>query len=579
MFKLLKKLRAIDWVLVFVLACFVVLQVFFDIRLATYTRTIMNEMMNPASTTASILSIGGVMLLFALGSAACTIIVGYIAAYISSFLSYELRGELYEKVQGFSLAEIDKFSTAGLITRSTNDVQQVQMGVLIFLRVAISAPVTAIWAILEIQSVNLNLTFASGGWLVFMAAAIGVIFGLVFPKFKVIQKLTDKLNGVTRENLTGLRVVRAYNAEQYQQDKFEKVNNDITSTHLFITRVMGLMFPLLMLVMNGITLTIYWYGADLINQNAGITFADITTFSNLAMQVLAAFMMLTMLLVILPRSSVSANRINEVLDTPYTIVDKSETTPIPREKFGEIEFDHVYFKYPGADGYVLEDINFTAGGGETVAIIGSTGSGKTTLINLIPRLFDATSGTVRVGGVDVKDASQRELHASIGYVPQKGVLFSGTIEENIKFGGNESNTDMYNAAKIACADGFIEEREGGYGSAVSQGGKNVSGGQKQRLSIARAVDVKPEILIFDDSFSALDYRTDKEVRANLRKNADGATKIIVAQRIGTIKDADKIVVLDKGKVVGIGQHEQLLASCDTYREIALSQLSKEELDL
>ena len=579
MFKLLKKLRAIDWVLVFVLACFVVLQVFFDIRLATYTRTIMNEMMNPASTTASILSIGGVMLLFALGSAACTIIVGYIAAYISSFLSYELRGELYEKVQGFSLAEIDKFSTAGLITRSTNDVQQVQMGVLIFLRVAISAPVTAIWAILEIQSVNLNLTFASGGWLVFMAAAIGVIFGLVFPKFKVIQKLTDKLNGVTRENLTGLRVVRAYNAEQYQQDKFEKVNNDITSTHLFITRVMGLMFPLLMLVMNGITLTIYWYGADFINQNAGITFADITTFSNLAMQVLAAFMMLTMLLVILPRSSVSANRINEVLDTPYTIVDKSETTPIPREKFGEIEFDHVYFKYPGADGYVLEDINFTAGGGETVAIIGSTGSGKTTLINLIPRLFDATSGTVRVGGVDVKDASQRELHASIGYVPQKGVLFSGTIEENIKFGGNESNTDMYNAAKIACADGFIEEREGGYGSAVSQGGKNVSGGQKQRLSIARAVDVKPEILIFDDSFSALDYRTDKEVRANLRKNADGATKIIVAQRIGTIKDADKIVVLDKGKVVGIGQHEQLLASCDTYREIALSQLSKEELDL
>ena len=579
MLRLFRKIKASDLLLIFILAGFVVLQVFFDIRLATYTRTIITEMTNPDSTPLSILGIGGIMLSFALGSMICTIIIGFIASYVSSHFSYRLRDELYNKVQSFSLEEINRFSTAGLITRSTNDVQQVQMSVLILLRVAISAPVTAIWAILEIRSVNPQLTFVTVAWIVLMLAMIGAIFALVFPRFKIVQKLNDKLNGVTRENLTGLRVVRAYNAEDYQQEKFEKVNDKLTNTHITITRVLGIMGPGLMLIMNGITLSIYWYGASLINEQTGITFADITAFVNLAMQVLSAFMMLTMLFMMLPRASVSANRINEVLDTGISVKDKPQTMPLMCEKGGQIKFEHVYFKYPGADGYVLEDIDFEVKKGETLAIIGSTGSGKTTLINLIPRLFDCTEGTVRVCGTDVKDLKQSELHAAIGYVPQKGVLFSGTIADNICFGGNTDAEDMIAAAKVACATEFIEEKENGYDSAISQGGKNVSGGQKQRISIARAVDVKPEIFIFDDSFSALDYKTDKEVRANLKKYTGESTKIIVAQRIGTIMDADKIIVLDKGRIAGMGVHGELLKNCDVYREIALSQLSKEELGL
>ena len=579
MFGIFSRLKLADWALICVLVGFVVLQVYFDIQLATYTQTIFEEMTKADSTTWSILGVGGIMLLFALGSMVSTIVIGFVAAHVSSHLSYCLRNELYAKVQGFSAAETDKFSTAGLITRSTNDVQQVQMGVIMFLRVAISAPVTAIWAIVKIRASSVPLTLATAGWIILMVAVIGSIFGIVFPKFKLIQKLTDKMNGVTRENLTGLRVVRAYNAEEYQEKKFEFVNDKITSTHVFITRLLGVMLPGLMLVMNGITLTIYWFGAHLINTDSTFTFAQLVSFSNLAMQVLAAFMMLTMLFGMLPRASVSANRINEVLSTSYSIEDKAQTTPLMREKGGEIEFDHVYFKYPGADGYVLEDINFTVKKGETVAVIGATGSGKTTLVNLIPRLFDVTGGSVKVNGVNVKDAAQSELHSVVGYVPQKGVLFSGSIKENITFGGNPNDADMALSAEIACADEFIAEKENGYDSLVSQGGKNVSGGQKQRLSIARAVNVKPQIFIFDDSFSALDYKTDKAVRSNLKKHTDGSTKIIVAQRIGTIKDADNILVLDKGRIVGSGRHEELLRNCEIYRSIALSQLSKEELGL
>lgn len=579
MFRLFTRLKPLDWLLICVLAGFVVLQVYFDINLASYTSNIMEEMVKPEATTGSILGVGGVMLLFALGSMVSTIIIGYIAALVSSRMSYRLRGEIYAKVQGFSAAEIDKFSTAGLITRSTNDVQQVQISVIMLLRVAVSAPVTAVWAIVKIRATSIPLTLTTAAWIVLMVAGIGIIFGIVFPRFKIIQKLTDRLNGVTRENLTGLRVVRAYNAEDYQEEKFEAVNDRITSTHVVITRVLGLMMPALMLIMNGITLTIYWYGAHLIGTDANFNFAALVAFANLAMQVLSAFMMLTMLFIMLPRASVSANRINEVLDVPFSITDKSQTEPLMREKGGQIEFEHVYFKYPGADGYVLEDINFTAERGETVAVIGSTGSGKTTLVNLIPRLFDATEGAVKVNGVNVKDASQSELHSVIGYVPQKGVLFSGSIAENITFGGNGNEGDMKLAAEVACADGFISEKENGYDSLISQGGKNVSGGQKQRLSIARAVDVKPQIFIFDDSFSALDYKTDKTVRGNLKRVTGDATKIIVAQRIGTIKDADKILVLEKGRIVGCGRHEELLSACETYRDIALSQLSKEELGL
>lgn len=580
MFKLLKQLKLKEWLLVLVLVVFVVAQVFFDIQLAVYTKNIMEEMQNLNSTTASILRVGGTMLLFALGSAACTLTVGLIAAYISSMLAYRLRDQFYRTVQSFSAAEIDKFSTAGLITRCTNDIQRVQNAVLMFLRIAVSAPITAVWAIIKIQGTSVPLTIVAGEWILFMVAALGGIFLIVFPRFGEMQKLTDKMNSVMRENLTGLRVVRAYNAESYQEDKFEKVNDRLMKVNLFASRWSGIMGPLMMLVFNGITLTIYWYGAELINTSSG-TFglADLMSFVNLAMQVLMSFMMLTMLFAMLPRAEVSAKRINEVLATPLTILDKEQTMPIMREKEGQIVFENVSFKYPGADGYVLENINFSVEKGQTLAIIGATGSGKSTLINLIPRLFDATEGNVLVSGVNVKDMSQTELHSEIGYVPQKGVLFSGTIAENIAFGGNNDKDSIQRSAQIACADGFIEEKEDGYSSAISQGGKNVSGGQKQRLSIARAVNVNPKILIFDDSFSALDYKTDRQVRENLKKSTAETTKVIVAQRIGTIMDADRILVLSKGKIIGDGKHSELLNTCDEYREIALSQLTKEELGL
>ena len=580
MFKLLKQLKLKEWLLVLVLVVFVVAQVFFDIQLAVYTKNIMEEMQNLNSTTASILRVGGTMLLFALGSAACTLTVGLIAAYISSMLAYRLRDLFYRTVQSFSAAEIDKFSTAGLITRCTNDIQRVQNAVLMFLRIAVSAPITAVWAIIKIQGTSVPLTIVAGAWILFMVAALGGIFLIVFPRFGEMQKLTDKMNSVMRENLTGLRVVRAYNAESYQEDKFEKVNDRLMKVNLFASRWSGIMGPLMMLVFNGITLTIYWYGAELINTSSG-TFglADLMSFVNLAMQVLMSFMMLTMLFAMLPRAEVSAKRINEVLATPLTILDKEQTMPIMREKEGQIVFENVSFKYPGADGYVLENINFSVEKGQTLAIIGATGSGKSTLINLIPRLFDATEGNVLVSGVNVKDMSQTELHSEIGYVPQKGVLFSGTIAENIAFGGNNDKDSIQRSAQIACADGFIEEKEDGYSSAISQGGKNVSGGQKQRLSIARAVNVNPKILIFDDSFSALDYKTDRQVRENLKKSTAETTKVIVAQRIGTIMDADRILVLSKGKIIGDGKHSELLNTCDEYREIALSQLTKEELGL
>lgn len=580
MFRLVKRFGVKEWLLTLVLVGFVLGQVYFDLELATYSKNIMEEMTNPLSTTKSILAIGGEMLLIALGSMVCTIIVGFIAAFVSSKLSFKLRGEVYHKVAGFSVAEIDKFSTPGLITRTTNDIMQVQMATIMLLRVAVSAPITAIGAILKIQSVSIPLTLAAAGWIVLMVSVIGIVFGVAFPKFRRVQKLTDKLNGVTRENLTGIRVVRAYNAEDYQEEKFEQVNGALTKTQLVIARVMSVMFPALMFIMNGITLTVYWLGAGLINGSAGsFGFADLTAFSNLAMQVLSAFMMLTMLFVMVPRASVSAGRINEVLETPFTVVDKEQTTPLNLDKGGEIDFKNVYFKYPDADGWVLEDINFSVKKGETLAVIGATGSGKTTLVNLIPRLFDATEGEVLVNGVNVKDASQKELHSIIGYVPQKSLLFSGTIKDNICFSGEYNEAEMERSARAACAEEFIMRKENGYDGEISQGGKNVSGGQKQRLSIARAVQAKPQFFIFDDSFSALDYKTDKTVRKNLKEIASDTTKIIVAQRIGTIKDADKIIVLEKGKIVGMGTHGELLNNCEVYKNIALSQLSKEELGI
>lgn len=576
MIKLLKRFRPVDWILTALILGLTVAQVWFDLELPTYSANIISEITNEGATVGSVLSIGGTMLLLALGSMACSMAIGFIAAYVSAHFSYSLRGDVYRKVVSFSFEEINRFSTPSLITRSTNDIQQVQMAVVMILRMAISAPITAIWAIFRIQATSATLTAATAVALCVLVAVLITIFVIVMPKFKLIQRLTDRLNGVTRENLTGLRVVRAYNAEQYQEEKFGKVNEEVTRVNLFTNRMMGLMSPFMMLVMNGITLAIYWLGASLINEGS-LDFATMTAFSMLAMQVLMAFMMLTMLFIMLPRASVSAKRINEVLETENRIGEPAE--PKPFTERATVEMKNVSFRYPDADGYVLKDISFRAKQGDTVAFIGATGSGKSTLVNLIPRFYDATEGEVLVDGVNVREVRQADLRARIGYVPQKGTLFSGTVASNIGYGGVTDDQKIRSAAEVAMASEFVEQMEEGYDSHISQGGKNVSGGQKQRLSIARAAAIDPEIFIFDDSFSALDYKTDREVRSRLKEYTKNATSLIVAQRIGTIRDADLIIVLDRGVAVGQGTHEELLKTCPVYREIALSQLSKEELGL
>lgn len=623
MFKLYKKLRPVDWVLLAVLVGLTVLQVYCTMLLVDYIKdiissiTYLNYHNNPAAIspeigaavseygweyivgiigeggfpdelsslllkaanakTGDILYNGGMMLLVAASSAVAQGLVGLIASYVSAGLSARLRSAVYSKVDSFSVAERDRFSTPSLITRTTNDVQQVQMANILMLRMAFAAPVTAVWAICKIQGTSTYLTLATVVAVIALVLFLALLMVFVLPKFKIMQKLLDKLNGVSRENLTGIRVIRAYNAEEYQKDKFEKSNEAITKTQLFAGRMMSLMSPVMMLIMNGVALAIYWLGSWLIN--AGSTdYATVAAFMQLASQIIMAFMMLMMMFVLLPRAQVSAKRINEVLETPLSVTDPETEEPLKEE--GTVEFKDVSFGYPDSDEMVIRNISFRAEKGETVAFIGSTGSGKSTLINLVPRFFDVTDGQVLVDGVDVRNIKQKTLRSVIGYVPQKGVLFSGTVKSNIAF-GDESLDDekIISAAKIAEADEFIRNMENGYESEISQGGKNVSGGQKQRLSIARAVAVDPQIFIFDDSFSALDYKTDRKVRENLKAAADGATKLIVAQRIGTIMDADKIIVLDNGNAVGVGTHKQLLKSCPVYREIALSQLSKEELGL
>ncbi len=623
MFKLYKKLRPVDWVLLAVLVGLTVLQVYCTMLLVDYIKdiissiTYLNYHNNPAAIspeigaavsengwdyivgvigeggfpdelaslllkaanakTGDILYNGGMMLLVAASSAVAQGLVGLIASYVSAGLSARLRSAVYSKVDSFSVAERDRFSTPSRITRTTNDVQQVQMANILMLRMAFAAPVTAVWAICKIQGTSTYLTLATVVAVIALVLFLALLMVFVLPKFKIMQKLLDKLNGVSRENLTGIRVIRAYNAEEYQKDKFEKSNEAITKAQLFAGRMMSLMSPVMMLIMNGVSLAIYWLGSHLIN--AGSTdYATVAAFMQLASQIIMAFMMLMMMFVLLPRAQVSAKRINEVLETPLSVTDPETEEPLKEE--GTVEFKNVSFGYPDSDEKVIHNISFRAEKGETVAFIGSTGSGKSTLINLVPRFFDVTDGQVLVDGVDVRNIKQKTLRSVIGYVPQKGVLFSGTVKSNIAF-ADESLDDekIISAAKIAEADEFIRNMENGYGSEISQGGKNVSGGQKQRLSIARAVAVNPQIFIFDDSFSALDYKTDRKVRENLKAAADGATKLIVAQRIGTIMDADKIIVLDNGNAVGVGTHKQLLKSCPVYREIALSQLSKEELGL
>ncbi len=629
MFKLYKKLRAKDWALLALLAGLTVLQVYCTITLVDFTRNIINSIMylnyhnnptsipelgkmlaemvsangwdytaeyfianNGAGLPAEAVNIirdvasasagdiwydGGMMLLVALGCMACQSAVGLIASYVASGLSLRLRTAVYTKVDGFSIAERDRFSTPSLITRTTNDVQQVQIANILMLRMAFAAPVTVIWAICKIQATSWQLTLATVVSVTALVLFLLLLMLFVMPKFKLMQKLIDKLNGVSRENLTGLRVIRAYNAEDYQMAKFEKANTEITKTQLFTGRMMSLMSPVMMLIMNGVALAIYWIGATLINKGE-TDYATVMAFTQLSSQIIMAFMMLMMMFVLMPRAQVSATRINEVLDTPLSVCDPETEEEFSEE--GTVEFRNVSFGYPDSEAFVIQDISFKAEKGETVAFIGSTGSGKSTLINLVPRFYDATEGEVLINGVDVRKVKQKTLRSIIGYVPQKGVLFKGSVRDNIAFGKPDiSEEKIISAAKVAEADEFINNMEKGYDSEISQGGKNVSGGQKQRLSIARAVAVEPQIFIFDDSFSALDYKTDKKVRENLKSAVGGATKLIVAQRIGTIMDADKIIVLDSGKAVGTGTHKELLQSCPVYREIALSQLSKEELGL
>lgn len=585
MLKIFKNLRKYDWLYCLVALAFIVTQVWLDLKLPDYMSEITLLVQTPGSEMSDILTAGGKMLLCALGSLVSAAAVAILASKIASNFGAELRGELFSKVQSFSMSEIGKFSTASLITRSTNDVTQVQMLIIFGLQAVIKAPIMAVWAITKIAGKNTTWTLTTAAAVAVLLIVVITCVSLALPKFKMLQSLTDDVNRVTRENLSGLRVVRAYNAEKYQEDKFEKSNAALTSAHLYTGRVMAFLMPSIQLVMSGLTLAIYWLGASMI-QSAEMTekitlFSDMVVFSQYAMQVVMAFMLLVMIFIMLPRASVSAKRILEVLETAPTIHDGtvSETAP---ETYGRIEFRNVSFRYPDAEEYVLKNISFKAEKGETVAFIGSTGCGKSTVVNLVPRFYDATEGEVLVDGVNVTDYKQKSLRNKIGYVSQKAMLFSGTVFSNVAYGDNGKKdvikSDVVDAVYTAQAADFVEKMQDGYDGYIAQNGSNLSGGQKQRLSIARAICRRPEILIFDDSFSALDYKTDRALREALKKECKDATKLIVAQRIGTIRDADRIIVLDEGKIAGIGTHSELMANCDVYRQIAYSQLSKEELE-
>ena len=584
MVKLLKKLTWKDFILAAVAFVFIIVQVWLSLTMPDYMSEITKLVQTKGSKMNDILIAGGKMLACALGSLLAAVCTSICASKISSNFSANLRGQVFHKVQSFSMEEIGNFSTASLITRSTNDITQVQMLIVMGLEVLLKAPIMAVWALCKISTKNWQWTASTGVAVVVLLSFVCVCVAVALPKFKKLQSLTDNLNRVTRENLTGLNVVRAYNAEGYQQKKFNDANDELTKTQLFANRTMGTMMPGIQMVMNGLMLAIYWIGAYLIS-NAQMfdkltIFSDMIVFTQYAMQVVMSFMMLVMIFVLLPRASVSAKRINEVLDMPLSIKDGTKENGIDGKK-GEVEFRNVSFCYPDAEKDVIEDISFTAHKGETIAFIGSTGCGKSTVINMIPRFYDATKGEVLVDGVNVKEYTQKALRNKIGYVSQKAVLFTGSIKSNVAYGdnGKKGFTDdvVKQAIETAQAKEFVDKTEGGIDAFVAQGGSNFSGGQKQRLSIARAICRHPEILIFDDSFSALDYKTDRVLRDTLRKTCADATRFIVAQRIGTIRDADKIIVLDDGKIAGMGKHNELMETCEVYRQIAYSQLSKEEL--
>ena len=579
-----QNLKKTDWLLAAVCLAFIALQVWLDLKTPDYMAEITTLVQTAGSTMGEILSAGGMMLVCSLGSLAASVVTAICAARIAATLGATLRGRLFSKVQSFSMEEIGRFSTASLITRSTNDVTQIQMLIVLGLQMLLRAPIMAVFAIYKIAGKQWEWTLATAVAVVVLLVVVGVCLLLATPKFRRMQKLTDDLNRVTRENLTGLRVVRAYNAEDYQETKFAQANAALTGNQLFAQRTLAFLLPSIQLVMSGLSLAIYWIGGVLIDQagmQAKLTlFSDMMVFSQYAIQVVMAFMMLVMIFMILPRASVAAHRIGEVLHTHPTIPDGTQASGDPACP-GQVEFRNVSFRYPDAEEYVLKDISFTAKRGETVAIIGSTGCGKSTVVNLIPRFYDATEGQVLVDGVDVREYDQRSLRNKIGYVSQKATLFTGTIASNVAYWDNgeapPSPADVQAAVATAQAEDFVTHLEGGYEGYVAQGGANLSGGQKQRLSIARAIARKPEILLFDDAFSALDYKTDRVLRSALDQTCQNTTRIIVAQRIGTIRDADQIIVLDDGQIAGIGKHQDLMQTCGVYQQIALSQLSKEEL--
>lgn len=585
MFKMFKNLKKKEIIYLIISIVFIVFQVFLDLKIPDYMQEITRLVQTEGSEISSILKEGGYMLACAFGSLVGAVVTGYCAAFIGTSFEKNLRSKIFRKVESFGMEEIKNFSTSSLITRSTNDITQVKMFVVLAIQMLIKAPIMASVAISKIANKGLEFSIITAvGVLVVLTMIIALVI-VVLPKFKIVQTLTDTINRITRENLTGIRVVRAYNAEEYQQNKFEEANSELTKTHLFTQRTMAIMSPVMSTIMSALSLAIYWVGAILINEavmlNKMTIFGNMVTFSSYAVQVIMSFIMLVLLFVIYPRASVSAKRINEVLDTTPNIKDGELEEDVTDLK-GEIEFKNVSFKYPDAEEYILKDISFKANKGETVAFIGSTGSGKSTLINLIPRFYDATSGEVIVDGVDVKKMKREFLNNKLGYISQKAIMFKGTVEENITLGksltGKPTDEMIEQSLEVAQAKEFVDKLEKGTKTEVAQGGTNLSGGQKQRLSIARAIARNPEIYIFDDSFSALDYKTDFTLRSALKKYTKDATILIVAQRIGTIKDADKIIVLDDGICVGIGTHRELLKNCSVYKEIANSQLSKEELE-
>ena len=585
MTKIFKQFNKKDWGLIFVVAILIVFQVWLDLKLPDYMSEITRILQSEGYIIKDILVQGGYMLLCAFGSLGSAVIVGYITSFISADFSMNLRRRIFKKVEDFGMTEIKKFETSSLITRTTNDVTQLEMLVAMGMQMIIKSPVMCVWAITKIINKNVEWSLIVLAGVVILLVTIGILLKIVYPRFEKVQKLIDKVNGVTRENVTGIRVVRAFNAEEYQENKFDKVNNDLTNMQLFNQKCFAILDPIMNIVMHFLTLGIYFIGAYLIESAHMVDkitlFSNMVVFSSYGMQVIMSFLMLAMIFMILPRASVSAKRINEVLDEELSLkdgtLDGNEALEV-----GTVEFKNVSFKYPDASEYVLKNISFKVNKGETVAFIGSTGSGKSTLINLIPRFYDATEGEVLIDGINIKDYKIKELHNKIGYVPQKAVMFTGSVKSNVGYGSVNGTKPTLGKIKealdVAQASSFVKDMDGECEAHIAQGGTNVSGGQKQRLSIARAIARDPEIYIFDDSFSALDFKTDATLRHTLKEYTKDATSIIVAQRIGTIINADKIVVLNEGECVGIGTHKELLKSCKIYNEIALSQLSKEELE-